>query len=146
MKRLPLTLCSLALATVRYDPTLLDAPIATRGLIVPIVLDDPLDLLITTDSGFADVAFLTFGLDAADHIASNGVFFSFAATALAPGSGEIAIDFVGATRFNATNPNDPIELPIASGDSLPYVVVPEPSCLALILAACAMLGGRMSRS
>jgi len=122
-------------ATVGYDSALLGIPIVLPGSILPTTLDDPLDLLITADLGFADVAFLTFGLDAADHIGGNGVFFSIEVTALALGSGDIAIDFVGATRFNAANPNDPVVLPIDRGLSLPFAIVPEPGGLALVTAS-----------
>jgi hypothetical protein len=121
-------------ATVAYDGTLLGTPTVTAGPIVPNPLDDPLDLLISTDTGLADVAFLTFGIDAADHITSNGTFFTFQAAALAPGSANIALDFVGATLFNAANPNDPTILTVQAGEPISFVVVPEPSHVAILSA------------
>jgi hypothetical protein len=118
-------------ATVVFDGSLLGTPTITAGPIVPNPLDNPLDLLINADTGLADVAFLTFGTDAADHITSNGVFFSLVATAAAPGSASIAFDFSGATLFNAANPDDPTILPIEPGQPISFTVLPEPRTIAL---------------
>jgi hypothetical protein len=129
-------------ATVTFDGSLLGTPTVTAGPIVPNPLDDPLDLLISTDTGLADVAFLTFGTDAADQITSNGVFFSLVATAAAPGTANIAFDFVGATLFNPANPDDPTILPIEPGQPISFTVVPEPHT---IVIACALAIAVLSR-
>jgi hypothetical protein len=125
-------------ATVVFNEVLLGTPSIAAGPIVPNPLDDPLDLLTTEAAGLADAAFLTFGLDGVDHITANGVFFSFAVTPVAIGSGNIAFDFIGATLFNAADPNDPTVLTVETGTPLSFVVIPEPSSLAL--AAVAMIG------
>jgi hypothetical protein len=125
-------------ATVAFDGNVLGTPLVTAGPIVPNPLDDPLDLLTSEVAGLADVAFLTFGVDAGDHITANGVFFSLEITPVTFGAGHIAIDFAGATLFNPSNPNDPTVLTVETGAPLSFVVIPEPSCFAL--AVVVMLG------
>ena len=120
-------------ATVSYDNTLLGIPTVTAGPIVPNPRDDPLDLLISTGPGVADVAFLTFGTAAADHITTSGIFFTFSATALAPGTVDIAVDFAGATLFNSANPGDPTVLLIEPGQPFSLTIVPEPHTISLAL-------------
>jgi hypothetical protein len=127
-------------ATVTYDEILLGPPTVTAGPIFPHPLDDPLDLLVSTGAGHVDVAFLTFGMGAADHIRANGTFFSFEAPTIAPGVVNIAVEFVGATLFNSANPNDPLPLIVASGLPLSLVIVPEPAtkvvaCVSVFLLA-----------
>jgi hypothetical protein len=130
--------------TVLYNGSLLGTPSVTVGPTLPNPLDNPLDLLISTDAGLADVAFLTFGTDAADHITSNGTFFTFQAIALAPGSANIAVNFAGATLFNAANPNDPTVLTVVAGAPISIVIVPEPSFLAVALViVCAAAVSRL---
>ncbi len=122
-------------ATVAFDGNVLGTPLVTIGPIVPNPLDDPLDLLVTEAVGLADVAFLTFGLDAADHVTSSGVFFRFEVTPIRLGVGTIDFDFVGATLFNAANPNDPTLLAVEPGSPLSFAVIPEPSSMVLLFVA-----------
>jgi hypothetical protein len=138
-------------ATVAFDGYVLGTPSVTAGPIVPNPLDNPLDLLTTDVAGLADVAFLTFGADAGDHITANGVFFSFEITPVTFGAGTIAIDFAGATLFNVANPNDPTVLTVETGAPLSFVVIPEPSCFALAVVvmlghAIRSCGGRQRRA
>ena len=120
-------------ATVTFDGSLLGTPTLHAGLIVPNPLADPLDLLSTADTGLADMAFLTFGLNANQHIEGNGVFFSFDVTAAQVGSGAFRIGFAGATQFNASNPNAPLAANVLASADLPFnvVAVPEPAAAAL---------------
>jgi hypothetical protein len=129
-------------ATVAFDGNRLGVPAVTAGPILPNPLGDPLDLLVTESIGFADVAFLTFGLGAADHVTSNGIFFEFEVTPIQLGAGTINFDVVGATLFNATNPNDPTLLAIETGPPLSLAVIPEPSSLVLIFVALLGIAAR----
>jgi hypothetical protein len=80
---------------------------------------------------------LTFGTNAAEHITSNGVFFSFSATALSSGPGSFSLQFVDAGAFDPTvDPIVTIPQPVSSGANLNYQVnsaaVPEPNSAALL--------------
>jgi hypothetical protein len=132
-------------ATVAFDGMVLGVPDISAATIVPDPLDHPLDFVLAETAGLADAAFLTFGIDAADHIAANGVFYSFTVTPLAPGAGALAFDFVGATQFNAAASNNPIVLPISAAAPLPFTVVPEPNSLSGMLAAVVTLTCRRRR-
>lgn len=127
-------------ATIAFDGSVLGTPSIAAGPIVPNPLDDPLDLLVAETAGFADVTFLTFGVGIPDHITTNGVFFSFEVTPVTMGAGAIDFDFVGATLFNAANPNDPIVMSVETGTPLSFVVVPEPSGLTLAVMAIVSFG------
>ena len=85
-------------ATVIYDDTLLGVPSISPGAIVPDPLDDPLDFVVSEMGGLADASFLTFALDSPFHITSDGMFFSFDVTALAPGAGTLSFDLSMARR------------------------------------------------
>ena len=132
-----------ALATsVSFPVTFFDVPNISPGPIVPDPLNDPLDLLIVEDAGLADVTFLTLGLDSADHITANGLFFEFTVTAQQLGTGEFGFAFGGATYFNSANPGAPIDAELETGPPLPFTVVPEPvSCW---ICLCCLAGIRRS--
>ena len=118
--------------TVSYDDSLLGVPSVSAGTITPDPLDNPLDFLVSEAPGSADATFLTFGTDLADHIVSDGAFFSFEATALSAGSGSLSFDFVDATEFNPDDPLDPILLAAGEGPALSFTTVPEPTSLVLL--------------
>lgn len=125
-------------ATLAFDGNVLGTPLVTAGPIVPDPLNVPLDLLVTADVGLVDVAFLTFGLDAAHRVTNGGIFFTFEVMPIDLGVGTIDFAFVGATLFNAADPTDPTLLVVETGAPLSFVVIPEPS--SVILAFVAMLG------
>ena len=98
------------LATISFESEVFGTSSVSVGAIVPVPLDDPLDLLVTEGVGLADVAFLTFGIETVDHITSNGTLFSMEVTPVAFGTSSFVVDFVGATLFNSADPSDPIEV------------------------------------
>ena len=120
--------------SVVYDGSLLGEPTITPGEIIPNPLDDPLDFLFIEDTGLADAVFLTFSIEPSDHIVGNGTFISFDVPVIGLGSGNMTIDFAGATQFNTADPLDPIVLIVQSGPPLDFVTqVPEPDSVWLIL-------------
>ncbi len=127
-------------ASVVYDDALLGPPSITAGPIVPDPPDSPWDFLTMALPGYAEASFLTFGMDPAAHVTSDGVFFSFDVTPAEVGSGAFAIDFTDATQFNPADPFDPIHLWVDAGPPLAFTVVPEPGSAALLAAAVLLLG------
>ena len=106
-------------ATVLYDESLLSAPTISPGPIVPNPLADPFDFLVWEEPGIAEGFFLTMGTEPSEFVATNGTFFSF--------------DFVDASTFNPADPFDPIPLNPLAGAPLPFIVVPEPTTVSLVL-------------
>jgi hypothetical protein len=134
-------------ATVTYDSSRFGLPTINAGSIVPNPLNDPLDFGTAPAAGIADAYFLTFGTNAAEHITSNGVFFSFSATALSSGPGSFSLQFVDAGTFDPTDPFTPITQLVDSGANLNYQVnsasVPEPNSATLL---CMSVIGILSRT
>lgn len=120
-------------ATVIYDSVLLGDPAIAAGAILPNPLADPFDFLVWEGPGIAEGAFLTMGTESSDHVLSHGTFFSFDFTVLGVGTGSFAFDFVEASEFNPADPFDPISLSPSIGPPLPFIVVPEPAGLSIIV-------------
>ena len=120
--------------TLGYDGTLLGLPTnATSGGIVPVAED----LILTADSGFLDVQFLS--LDSANAIDTAGVLASFDVTGLVPGDGVLSFDAFSLFAED-TEGNTLFDL---TGGELPFVVlVPEPSAFGAILGLGACLRRR----
>jgi len=130
-------------ATVNLTGAFSASPVIATGSIIPDPLDDSGDVALTADSGLADYSFLTFGIDSVDHISDNGLFFSFDIDANTLGSGAVEFDFVDATFFNASDPNNPTPASLSTGASLNInvVAIPEPTTAVLVLLAFGTLFG-----
>jgi len=117
------------LGSVLFESDFLSIPTVSAGPIVP----NPSDFFATDFAGQADGAFLTFGTNSADHITTDGTFFSFVVTPIALGSGTFSFDSFGldATAFNPANPASPLPLSVDSSAPLAFAVtvVPEPATL-----------------
>ena len=126
--------------SVKFPASLLGTPFnITPGPIIPNPLADPFDFQTVNDPGQADATFLTFSVDSATHITTNGVFFSFDVTTTptsAPGAGVFTIDLTASDTADVFNPADPgnpdIEI-LEAGNDLPFAIqtapggaVPEP--------------------
>ena len=133
-----------SLATsVKFDGELLGVPSIQAGEILPDPLNEPGDFLVSEDVGLADAAFLTFGTETSNHIASNGTFFTFRVTPVQLGSGTVAFEFAGATQFD---PDGPLVIELATGPDLTFTVVPEPSaCLMLLIGIAILIRRRVRR-
>jgi hypothetical protein len=110
--------------TIQFDAGHLGTPSSgTAGAVVP----DPADVTLTPAAGSIDAQF--FAAAPAGNISSEGTFFSFEITGLAPGSGVIqfqpnslfAEDQTGAGFFD-----------LATNEVLYTVSIPEPATLALL--------------
>ena len=113
-------------ASVAYNPAILGPPSIVGGGILPTILDDPNDFVISPAAGQADSSFLTFGTLSDNHIAGNGTFFSFTADVLSPGSGSLSFTWTDATLFNTADPLHPIASKPTAGAPLSFTAVPVP--------------------
>jgi len=110
---------------VDFPSALLGSPVSiSPGAIVPNPLANPLDFQTVSGVGQADASFVTFSMNAAEHITSNGVFYSFTLTALAVGSGQIEFDTLAliGEQFDPNDPQLPILRPISVGAPLDFTI------------------------
>ena len=140
--------------SVKFPASLLGTPFnITPGLIIPNPLADPFDFQTVEDPGQADATFLTFSVDSATHITTNGVFFSFDVTTTPTsggGSGAFTIDLTASDTADVFNPNDPDNPDVAilePGPDLPFAIqappggaVPEPLTAGLSMMGLTALG------
>lgn len=110
-------------ATVEYDVGKLGLAVVSPGGILPNPLHDPLDFVSNVAPGLVDGAFTTIGLQGAQHISQVGVFYSFALTPIAAGSGSISLSFADASRFNTSEPDRPILIGATTGAALQFTVL-----------------------
>lgn len=106
-------------ATAVFDSALLGAPSLTMGGVIP----NALDYFEATGDGLADGAYQTLSTSSADHIDSEGTFFTFEVTPSSAGSGTVSLSFVDATQFNSGNPTQPLLIGADAGPALDFTVV-----------------------
>ncbi len=128
-------------ATVLYEESLLSAPTISAASVVPDPLADPFDFLVWEEPGIAEGFFLTMGTEPSEFVTTNGTFFSFDVTVEALGSGSFVFDFVDASVFNPADPFAPVPLAPVAGPPLPFIVVPEPTTLSLVILSVPLLLG-----
>ncbi len=147
-------LVSLA-GSVLFPSSILGTPAnITAGPIIPDPLSDPFDFQVFDAPGQADATFLTFNVDATEHITDNGVFFTFEVTSGSVGSGVFTFDALAlqAEQFDPNDPLFPILVDVDPGADLPFVVtapdggaVPEPLTAGLAAMGLAGLGVAVTR-
>ncbi len=141
--------------SVLFPSSILGSPDnLTAGPIIPNPLSDPLDFQVFDAPGQADAAFLTFSVNAAEHITDNGVFFTFEVTTGFVGSGAFTFDAL-TLQAEQFDPNDllfPILVDVAPGADLPFTViappggaVPEPVTVGFVAMGLAGLGVAVTR-
>jgi hypothetical protein len=120
-------------ATVSFPVGVLGTPsVPNPGSIIPDLTGFQSDVALGKPDALYDAVFLAV---TNMPINANGTFFTFDATALAPGTGSLAFDFL--TASDGTNTTIPLD-----SVALPFVItaIPEPASLVLLLTGLCAAG------
>jgi hypothetical protein len=130
------------IAGVTYPSNLLtvDPLSVKKGLIVPTAESKPFASSAT--AGYVDGTFMTFSTSPSTnpeyHVRNDGVFFSFLAQGVTPGTGVLHLSLKSAWEQTLEGSNE-LTLPASADLSFKVIYAPEPSGFVLLAVAAATL-------